>query len=208
MPPLIHGDDDMQTNSTKRVWIFFGILFAIYFCTAFYYNYKAEMNPVSADLSETERAMCSLTRSDGMVTLTLPPTYVGEVTQEQLNEVAEKKGYASITLNKGGSATYVMSEDAHKEMLLSLKEGIDQKIKNLPFSESSYKSIESISYNDDYTDFEIRLNTDKMNDKLSMASVNLKLLSNMYNAFNGIGDAGFSATYYGKSGSILATTNK
>ncbi len=199
----------MKNNSQKRAWIFLGILFVIYFFTALYYNYKAETNPVSADLSEEERSMCSLTQSeDGTVTLTLPPTYVGQVSQAQLDEVAEKKGYASITLNENGSATYVMTSSQHDEMLSTLREGIDQKIAGLPSSQSSYKDIESISHNDDYTEFEIHLKSDKMNDKLSMASVNLKLLSNMYNAFNGVGDAPFCASYYGKTKGLLAKTDQ
>ena len=43
------------------------------------------------------------------VTLTIPKDFVGETTQEKLDESVKEKGYKSATLNSDGSVTYVMT---------------------------------------------------------------------------------------------------
>ncbi len=198
----------MNIKDNKGIWIFLVIAFIIYFCTAFYYNYKSETTPMTTDLSSEERSMCSLTElPDGNLSLVVPPTYVYGATQEDLTAVAEENGYSSITLNADGSATYVLTKEQHEDMMKKLKEGIDQKIANLPASSKSYKDIRSISANDDYTDFKVTLDAKAINDKTSMAMVELKLLSTMYNAFNGVGNAGFHAVYYGSDGQVIADTD-
>lgn len=47
------------------------------------------------------------------VTLTVPADFIGEVTQEQLDESAKGNGYKSATLNDDGSVTYIMTKVQH-----------------------------------------------------------------------------------------------
>ncbi|MBQ3787044.1 MAG: hypothetical protein II799_07185 [Lachnospiraceae bacterium] len=198
----------MRIKDNKGIWIFLVVAFIIYFFTAFYYNYKSETTPMTTDLSQEERSMCSLTQlSDGNLSLTVPPTYVYGATQADLDAVAKEHGYVSVTLNDNGSVTYVLTKEQHEELLSKLKEGIDEKIAYLPSSSKSYKDITSISANDDYTDFVINMDAKSISDKTSMAMLELKLLSTMYNAFNGNGNAAFHAVYYGSDGQVLADTD-
>ena len=129
------------------------------------------------------------------------------ISAADLDAVAKEHGYASVTLNDNGSVTYVLTKEQHEELLSKLKEGIDEKIAYLPSSSKSYKDITSISANDDYTDFVINLDAKSISDKTSMAMLELKLLSTMYNAFNGNGNASFHAVYYGTDGQVLADTD-
>ncbi len=192
-------------HSNKNAWIFLGVVFVIYMITAFFNNYNTEKAYLNANLSQEEKDMCNLTPLDNnRVSLTVPPTYALEATQADLDAAAAKNGYESMTLNENGSVTYIMTQAQHKEMLDSLMTGIKEKIEAMPSSNKSYASITSITYNDDLTDFEIHSSENSMDDNLSMVTVNLKMLSTMYNAFNGKGSFPFRTVYYNGNGEKMA----
>ncbi len=197
----------MKVKSNKNIWIFLAVAFVIYFFTAFYYNYQAESTMASADLSDEERSMCDLKELDGdRLSLTVPPTYVNDASQADLDAAAKANGYESITLNENGSATYVITKAQHLEMLDKLSQGIREKMASIP-GNGSYKNITSVDSDDDFTEFEIHTKVDKLSDKESMSAINLKLLSTMYHAFKGEGNAPFAVIYYGKDGSVIAKTD-
>ena len=64
--------------------------------------------------SETNNDKIEVDENLLTVELTIPADFVGETTQEELNQTAKEEGLKSITLNEDGSATYVMTKKKHK----------------------------------------------------------------------------------------------
>lgn len=119
------------------------------------------------------------------VTITVPKDFVGEgATQEQLNETAKEKGIKSITLNEDGSATYVMTNSKHKELMDEIKETIEAKMSDMvaPEKNQSYVKIEA---NDDYTQYKVTVNVEEIGLGETIPALGLYLSSGMYHAFNG-----------------------
>ena len=77
------------------------------------------------------------------VTLTIPKDFVGETTQEKLDESVKEKGYKSATLNSDGSVTYVMTKAQHEEMLVGIRESIDKSLSEMVGS-SDYPNITNV----------------------------------------------------------------
>lgn len=88
------------------------------------------------------------------VTLTIPKDFVGETTQEKLDESVKEKGYKSATLNSDGSVTYVMTKAQHEEMLVGIRESIDKSLSEM-IGSSDYPNITNVKHNDNYTSFTI-----------------------------------------------------
>ena len=193
-------------SNTKNSIIFLIFVFLVYMGTSFYINYTSQQAPVASDLPDQEKDMISLNRADdGMLSLTVPPTYVYGATQKDLDSIAAEAGYESITLNADGSATYRITEAQHAEMLAGVKEGIDQKLTEMAGSKN-YSEIASIEHNDDYTDYTVKLSSLGGDESYSMATVTLKLYTSMYNAFQGVGHPAFHVKYYNKEGQLVAET--
>ena len=78
------------------------------------------------ELSEDLNALGNVDVKDGIfnVKLTIPAEYVGEATQEQLDEQAAEYGY-KITKNDDGTATYTMTKSQHKKMLEDIANSIN-----------------------------------------------------------------------------------
>ncbi len=118
------------------------------------------------------------------VTLTIPKDYIGDTTQEKLDEVAKEKGYYSITLNDDGSATYVMTKKQHKEMLNELKKSIDKSLSEMAGSEN-YPNITSVTANDNYTSFTITTTNAEPSLAESFAVMAMYMYGGMYGIFAG-----------------------
>ena len=88
------------------------------------------------------------------VTLTIPKDFVGDTTQEKLDESVKENGYKSATLNSDGSVTYVMTKAQHEEMLAGIRESLDQSLSEM-IGSSDYPNITNVEHNDDYTSFTI-----------------------------------------------------
>ena len=119
------------------------------------------------------------------VELTIPSDFVGETTQEELNQtVEEEDGLKSITLNEDGSATYVMTKKKHKEMMSEIKTGIDEELQAMVGSED-YPNFTKVEANDDYTSFTITTTSTELDLAESFSVMNLYVQGGLYNVFNG-----------------------
>lgn len=121
------------------------------------------------------------------VTITIPADFVGDATQEDLDQHADGEGYKSITLNEDGSATWVMTKTQHKEMMDEISESIDQSLAEMIGSEE-YPSISSIEANDDFTDFTVTITGDSLDMSESLCVFSLSMQSGLYHLFNGTSD--------------------
>jgi len=119
------------------------------------------------------------------VVLTVPKDFLGaEMTQEDYDALAKKKGYGSITLNDDGSATYHMTKAQHDEMMIGLAESIDRTLEEMAESDD-YPNVENIIANEDYTAFEVSINADEVGLDDSVVVLPLYTYGGMYNVFNG-----------------------
>lgn len=118
------------------------------------------------------------------VELTIPATYVGEKTQEELTATAQENGYKSITLNEDGSATYIMTKSQHKKMLKDLKTSFDTALNDMIESEN-YPSFTKIETNDKYTDFTITTTHTELDFSESFSVMAFYMYGGMYSVFSG-----------------------
>lgn len=118
------------------------------------------------------------------VTLTIPKDFVGETTQEKLDESVKGKGYKSATLNSDGSVTYVMTKAQHEEMLVGIRESIDKSLSEMVGS-SDYPNITNVEHNDNYTSFTITTKNAEPDMSESFSVMALYMYGGMYGIFSG-----------------------
>lgn len=114
----------------------------------------------------------------------VPAEFVGETTQEELDKTAKENGYKSITLNKDGSATYVMTKSQHKELMQEMTKNLNEELEKMVGSED-YPNFTDIKANDDFTSFEITTKSKELDLSETMSSLAFYMFGGMYNIFNG-----------------------
>ena len=118
------------------------------------------------------------------VTLTIPKDFVGDTTQEKLDESVKEKGYKSATLNSDGSVTYVMTKAQHEEMMVGIRESIDKSLSEMVGS-SDYPNITNVEHNDNYTSFTITTKNAEPDLSESFSVMALYMYGGMYGIFSG-----------------------
>ena len=118
------------------------------------------------------------------VTITIPKDYIGEVTQEELDDTSEEKGYKSATLNSDGSVTFVMTKDQHKELLKGVAETIDEALADMVGSED-FPNITSVKANDDYTNFTVTTTSTELSLAESFSVIAYYTYGGMYAIYAG-----------------------
>ncbi len=119
------------------------------------------------------------------VTLTIPKDFIGETTQEELDEMAKEKGYQSITLNSDGSATYVMTKAQHKELVDGVTQSLNESLAEMVGSEE-YPNITAAEANDDFTVFTITTKNTETDLAEAMSVLALYTYGGMYAIFSGV----------------------
>lgn len=169
------------------------------------YLYTSTGSPGVSALTSIDLSVCSKEAlSDGRISLTIPSEYVYGASQDDLNKAAEAGGYESITLNENGTATYVITEDQHKQMLLDLAKGINEGLQNIPGSDE-YKDVTKVSANSDFTSYEIYTSNTGADYDTSMVVMVLKMYSTMYYAFDGVSDQLIHYDFYNVNNELIAT---
>lgn len=118
------------------------------------------------------------------VELTIPAQFVGEQTQEELNELSKEMGYKSITLNDDGSAKYVLTKRQHKDMMAELNTKINTSLSEMIGSED-YPNYTDITSNENFTEFVITTKSTELSMTENFSALGLYMYGGMYNIFNG-----------------------
>lgn len=117
------------------------------------------------------------------ITITLPSEIVGEITQEKLNEAVEKSdGLISGTLNADGSVSYVLTPEKYDEMIAEMHGSIEKTLQEI-LDSPDYPNIESISHNEDFTEYTITCSSEDLNLTESFLPLSLYVSSGMYFQF-------------------------
>lgn len=118
------------------------------------------------------------------VTFTIPSQFVGQQTQEELDQVAKENGYKEIKLNEDGSATYVMTKSQHKKLMKETKEKFDTAVQEMVGSEE-YPNFTKIEANDNFTDFKVTTKSEELNLSESFSTLTFYMYGGMYSLFDG-----------------------
>ena len=147
---------------------------------------KATSNDSISEVEESFESLGKVDVDKGIfnVTITLPKEYMEDETQESLDEIVEKKGYKSATLNDDGSVTFVMNKEQHNELLSTVKESIDEGIDEIVTS-GEYPNISQIEHNDNYTKYKVTTSSNETNLYDSMMVLMLYTFGGMYNIYAG-----------------------
>ena len=111
--------------------------------------------------SEAQSTVEVKPQEEEKVTLVIPTVYENVSTQEEADDIRNRNGYESATLEDDGSLTIVMSRSQYDELLSSFRESVDRGIAEI-ISEDYGSSIEKIEYNDDYSVFTVTVSTDEI----------------------------------------------
>lgn len=119
------------------------------------------------------------------VEVTLPASLVGD-SSTALTEEAKAAGVKQITTNEDGSITMKMNKKAHKELLNTVKTGIDEGIDEILSDKENYPSFEEITYNDDVTEFTVKVDPASYGGMQIFAAFAFYLEGNIYQTFNAV----------------------
>ena len=157
---------------------------------------------------ETSTAITAEKAPGNTIELTVPADFIGEeTTQEELDaEVAKADGFISAKLNADGSATYVMTEERHNDLMEELGQNIDTELVNMADS-SDYPNVVSVSTADGYKSFTVTLSTDTVGLQESIMVMAFFMYGGMYNAFNGTPADNVSVQFVNQSGTVLESAN-
>ena len=118
------------------------------------------------------------------VVITIPADYVGETTQEELDEKAKDSDIHSITLNDDGSATYVMSKSQHKKLMQEMTDNINSSLADMANSQD-YPNITDINANSDFTNFTVTTTSTELGLTDSMTVIAFYMYGGLYAIFDG-----------------------
>lgn len=141
------------------------------------------------------------------VTITLPASLVGEVTQEELDaDMAEGKVYSAV-VNEDGSVTYTMSKSQHKILMSEMAEEIESSLSEMVASEE-FPNFTKIDVNDDYTHFTVTTKSEKLDFAESFSVLGFYMLGGIYSAFNGDTDTVITVDFVNAdSGEIISSAS-
>lgn len=144
---------------------------------------KSEDN---AEAASDESAGISAEKNLFSVEVTLPSYFFEESDELDLIDELDDDEVKDITKNADGSMTFKMTKDAHKELLSSIKETIDESIKEILEDKENYPSFDSISYNEDLTVFDIKVDPAVYGGFESLSAYVFCMYGNMYQALNAV----------------------
>ncbi|WP_346869052.1 hypothetical protein [Clostridium sp. UBA5119] len=119
------------------------------------------------------------------VEVTLPAAFFDGSDKTTIEKEAKAKGVHEVKVNEDGSVTYIMDKKTHKELLESMKQAVDESIKETLADKENYPSFAEIKYNDDLTQFDIMVDKASYGGLQPFVAVGFYMSGNMYQAMNG-----------------------
>ncbi|NLY37184.1 MAG: hypothetical protein GX046_08120 [Tissierellia bacterium] len=149
-----------------------------------------EQNVNGANSTSVEEDSTTVKVDEGLLQtkVTLPATFFKETSEDQIKAGAEEAGYKSYKINPDGSVTYTMSKSKHKEILDEFSIGIQESIDDLlnENKETKVESFSDIKYNDDYSEFNIYIDSETHNVFNNLYALAFYIQGAYYQIFKGI----------------------
>ncbi len=126
-------------------------------------------------------------KTDGdLVTITIPTDFLdSEESEEEIIAAAQEDGISSAVVNEDGSVTYTMTKETHEELLKELSGQIKDSINELMADEDASAAYKSITYNDDYSQFEILADPELYEEGGKLDAMSFTMLGAYYQAYAG-----------------------
>ena len=143
--------------------------------------------PTEKEKETEENAGESLDVDKGLfnVDVTLPASFFEDSTEEEIIAEAKEQGIKEAVVNEDGSVTYTMSKSKHEEMMKEMEDSVVSTIDEIVNS-GDYTSIKEISYNKDFTEFDVKVNRQQYEEGFDgFAIIGLVMVSTYYSAFEG-----------------------
>ena len=122
------------------------------------------------------------------IELTLPADLFEGQTEDEIIANAKEEGVKEVKVNEDGTVYYKMSKSEHKKMMKAMKEGVVEGITEIVNSDD-YPSIKEISYNKDFTEFDITVDRTAFDNSMDgFVIFSLAISGTYYNAFDGKSD--------------------
>ncbi len=138
-----------------------------------------------ADVSE-ERGNRDATKNLIGVEFTLPAEYIGDASQDELDDAVKEHGFVSITLNEDGTAKFVLLSSRHRALVDQLRDEIRDSLKSM-IGSSSCPNITDTKINKEFNEIIITTKSTELDDAeraiVSEISDDIKL----YNYISGDG---------------------
>ncbi len=119
------------------------------------------------------------------VKVTLPASFFEGEDMSNIETEAKAKGIHEVEINEDGSVIYTMDKKTHKELLSSVKQGVDEGIKETLEDKEKFPSFTEITYNDDLTEFNVMVDSSSYGGFQSFVALTYYMSGNMYQAMNG-----------------------
>ena len=142
-------------------------------------------NENGEEISENLDALGDINVDEGIfdVNLTIPAEYVGDATQEDLDQQAAEYEY-KVTKNDDGTATYTMTKTQHKKILDDMANSINSTLSEYVNSED-YPNITNITANENFTSYTITTKSTEPDMNESLLPMALYVHSGVYFIFAG-----------------------
>lgn len=162
-------------------------ILSILLVTVMIFSLNACSSKKSTDLKNTDSKSADYAASEKKeelsVEITLTDAFVGD-DEDALNEEAQNAGVEEITKSQKGYITMKMTKQTHEKLLTQIKTRINKRIEEILADKVSYSSFDSISYNENVTEFLINVDSASYEDSQSSAASVFYREGNLYQALN------------------------
>jgi len=140
----------------------------------------------SSDNKSSEKGNNVTADKENTVDITLPGSFFEDMTEEEIKASAEKQGFIKCVVNSDGSVTCTMTKDKQKELLDDSKKELDKTIEDLVSGEDKVAAFKSISYNENLSRVDIRVDTSQYSPWDSIYSITFFISGAYYQMFSGV----------------------
>lgn len=143
-----------------------------------------EVTPESEEATEAPEDNSAPVDTSGLVEITLPAGFAGELTQEQLDEGVSDGEYQAATLNEDGSVTLYVTPEQRDEYEATLRASIQEGLDELSGPEG-IPDVVSIEANDNYTSFIVTTSAEEVGTEEAFSILAFALYGGVYNSVLG-----------------------
>lgn len=167
-----------------------------------------EIETKAIEAADKIDALGDIEVDDGLfdVTLTIPADFVGDSTQEELEESAKEIG-CKVKLNADGTATYTLTKKQHQDILEEYAAQINADLQAMVGSDD-FPNFVSVEANDNFTEFTIRTKSTELDFQESFSVMQFYMYSGLYGIFNGVTPDNCSVVFVNdQTGEIISESN-
>ena len=138
--------------------------------------------------SKTTESDITVEKEKKEVHITFPKEFFDGQSEQEIKEAAKNDGITDVTVNDDGTVKYTMSADDHEELVADMEKSLKESIEDL-LTDDAYPSLENITYNDNFSKYEVTVNRELYEDSYDMfAIMGIGYGSELYNALDGEDD--------------------